>query len=159
VNEDLETEHPQAKLGEGDRRMLEHARQANPGAEVSLVDGKIVVSSKVQRRAPPRRPRKHPPAKIARRLAFAHEVERAIRSGKFRTSAAAALAFGMSSSEMTRFLDLTLLAPGIQEKILHLEDIDGVEPDVTERALRSLSGMRDWTEQGKSWDLLCRERR
>jgi hypothetical protein len=143
VNDDLETEHPEANLGEADRR-----------TEVTLVDGKLVVSGKFERRVPPRKPKKHPPAKIAKRLAFAHQVERAIHSGRFRTSAAAARAFGMSPSEMTRLLDLTLIAPNIQEEISHLMATDGVEPDMTERALRPLAALTSWAEHRAAWPQL-----
>lgn len=43
-------------------------------------------------------------------------------------------------------MDLTLLAPDIQEKILFLESVDGVEP-MSERELRKLAGCAAWRNQ------------
>ena len=47
---------------------------------------------------------------------------------------------------MTQILDLLLLAPDIQEHILHLKAVDGVEP-LAERALRDVVRHACWAEQ------------
>ncbi len=47
---------------------------------------------------------------------------------------------------MTQLLDLTLLAPDIQEQILFAESVDGVEP-MSERDLRGTVGDRRWGTQ------------
>jgi len=43
-------------------------------------------------------------------------------------------------------MDLTLLAPDIQERILFLESVDGVEP-MSERELRRIGCRRSWPAQ------------
>jgi hypothetical protein len=47
---------------------------------------------------------------------------------------------------VTQFLDLTLLAPDIQERILFSESVDGVEP-MSESALREVVRLEDWANQ------------
>jgi hypothetical protein len=47
---------------------------------------------------------------------------------------------------MTQILDLTLLAPFVQEEILFLEAVDEVEPE-SERALRVEAHAAGWAEQ------------
>jgi hypothetical protein len=43
-------------------------------------------------------------------------------------------------------MDLTLLAPDLQERVLDLEAIDGVEP-IGERALRPVTRAGNWSER------------
>ena len=47
-------------------------------------------------------------------------------------------------------MDLTLLAPDIQEEILFLERVDGIEP-VTERGLREVVKHHGWDVQQTLW--------
>jgi hypothetical protein len=42
---------------------------------------------------------------------------------------------GLTRTRVAQLLDLTLLAPGIQEQILFAESVDGIEP-MAERQLR-----------------------
>ena len=57
---------------------------------------------------------------------------------------------GFTRARVTQLMDLTLLAPDIQEEILVAE----VEPGwdlVTERGLRAIVRYGDWTEQRSHW--------
>ena len=57
---------------------------------------------------------------------------------------------GFTRARVTQLLDLTLLAPDIQEEILVAE----VEPGrdaVTERALRGVVRRPEWAEQRLAW--------
>jgi len=47
---------------------------------------------------------------------------------------------------VTQLLDLTLLAPEIQEQILFAESVDGQEP-MAERAVRAVVRVEDWAIQ------------
>jgi hypothetical protein len=51
---------------------------------------------------------------------------------------------------MTQVLGLLLLAPELQEQVLHLEAVDGMEP-LSERALRAAPRMGTWVEQRVTW--------
>jgi len=95
----------------------------------------------------PREPSRRP-AKVARMLALAHHLQRAIDEGAVADRAAVARKLGLTRARVTQLLDLLLLAPDIQEQVLELEAVDGVEP-MYERELRELSHAGAWTEQRK----------
>jgi len=75
------------------------------------------------------------PARVAQMLGLAHRIEEAIERGDYRDRADAARQLGITRARVTQLLDLLLLAPDIQEHIVFLEAVDGVEP-LSERALR-----------------------
>ena len=74
------------------------------------------------------------PSRLAWQLAFAHRVLREIADGVFRNRAAAARHYGITRARMTQLLDLVLLPPEVQEKILG-PGVDDRGP-ATERAAR-----------------------
>ncbi len=94
------------------------------------------------------------PARVALMLALAHHLEKAIDSGKVTSRAELARVLGLDRARITQLMNLMLLAPDIQEQILFLESINGVEP-VTERQLRKLVQILDWTEQRRAWEDFC----
>ena len=86
------------------------------------------------------------PAKVARMLALAHKFQRAIDRGEYESRADLAWSYGLSRARITQLMDLLLLAPDIQERVLFLESVDGREI-VGERALRRVTTAADWSEQ------------
>jgi len=90
------------------------------------------------------------PARVAVMLALAHKLEAAIEEGVACDRAEVARRLGLTRARITQLLDLTLLAPDIQEEVLGLEAVDGLEP-VTERGLREVIGTLDWAEQRRRW--------
>jgi hypothetical protein len=56
----------------------------------------------------------------------------------------------MAPQRVAQILELTLLAPDIQEAVLFLESEDGVEP-VSERTLRGIAAVVDWSTQRARW--------
>jgi hypothetical protein len=76
------------------------------------------------------------PARLAIMLALAHKIQAAIDRGVVHDRAEVARRLGLTRARVTQLLDLTLLAPDIQEAVLALEAVDGAEP-VSERALRN----------------------
>lgn len=101
-----------------------------------------------QRRAPER-----VPARVAQMLALAHHIEGRIAAGALRDRAHAAEVFGLTRPRITQLCALTLLAPDIQEQILFLEAVRGVQP-LSERALRPLVRELRWAEQRRLWSAL-----
>ena len=79
-------------------------------------------------------------------LALAHKLQRAIDCGEYESRAALSRAYGLSRARITQLLDLLLLAPDIQERVLFLESVDGREV-VGERALRRLLAAEGWAGQ------------
>lgn len=82
------------------------------------------------------------PARVALQLARAHRIQRAIESGEVKDQAEAARLLGLTRARVSQLLDLTRLAPDIQESLLTAE-----ATGLTERALRSVSGIEDWNGQ------------
>ena len=68
------------------------------------------------------------PARVAVQLALAHRIRRAIDAGEGADQAAVARELGLTRARLTQLLNLTFLAPEIQERILGLESVDGLEP-------------------------------
>ena len=97
-----------------------------------------------------KRKQKTRPLRVARMLALAHECEALIAARIVADRAELAGVLGFTRARVTQLMDLTLLAPDIQEEILVAE----VEPGrdvVTERALRAIVRYGDWTEQRSRW--------
>jgi hypothetical protein len=90
------------------------------------------------------------PAKVAQQLALAHHLQNAIDRGAVADRTTIALRLGVTKARITQLLDLTLLAPDIQELVLAMEAVDGVEP-MSERALRTIAQIREWREQRRRW--------
>ena len=90
------------------------------------------------------------PARVAEMLALAHRLEAAIDSGDYADRADVARQLGLTRARVTQLLDLTLLAPDIQEQLLFMEAVDGVEP-MTERRLRPVVAHTSWAQQRRVW--------
>lgn len=90
------------------------------------------------------------PARVALMLALAHRIEKSIAAGEFTDRSDASRRLGLTRARVTQLCDLLLLAPDIQEEILHLESVGGVEP-LSARSLRPLVKELDWREQRTKW--------
>jgi hypothetical protein len=86
------------------------------------------------------------PARVAIMLALAHKIQRAIDGGVVRDRAEVARGLGLTRARITQLLDLTLLAPDIQEQILLAEATNGIEP-MAERQLRAVVKNAAWKTQ------------
>jgi hypothetical protein len=61
---------------------------------------------------------------------------------------------GLTRARITQLMDLTLLAPDIQEQILFSDSVDGLEP-MCERALRALTCAGSWAGQRQAHECLA----
>ena len=97
-------------------------------------------SSRVMLSETPPSPKPEPvrrPAKVPRMLALAHHLQSVIDRGLVADRATVARRLGFTRGRVMQLLDLTLLAPDIQERVLELETVDRAEP-MSERGLRHL---------------------
>lgn len=101
---------------------------------------------------PPKEPEKRP-ARIALQLALAYRIQRAIEAGEIKDQAEAARLLGLTRARVSQLLDLTLLAPDIQERTLSLTE-GRLWDFQSERALRSLVRTKAWTRQREEFHLL-----
>ena len=76
-------------------------------------------------------------------LALAHRIDRMVRDGEFKDLADAARAIGVTRARMTQIVNLTLLAPEIQEGILEMTVRVGKDL-VSERLLRRIVAEPLW---------------
>jgi hypothetical protein len=125
-----------------DRIVLKGTLFRRQGRRVELSD---TPPSPPEPRTPIRRP-----ARVARMLALAHHLQRTIDNGLVADRAAVARKLGVTRARVTQLLDLLLLAPRIQEVVLALEAVDGVEP-LRERKLRTVAHAGSWAEQRVAW--------
>jgi ParB-like chromosome segregation protein Spo0J len=88
-------------------------------------------------------------------LALAHKIREAIARGQVRDQADVARRLGFTRARVTQLMDLTLLAPDLQERVLGLEAVDGVEP-ISERVLRTVVHAGSWADQTRVLGHRCR---
>jgi ParB-like chromosome segregation protein Spo0J len=86
---------------------------------------------------------------VAIMLALAHKIQQAIDRGQVRDRAEVAQRLGLTRARVTQLLDLTLLAPKIQEDLLFAQATDGIEP-LNERQFRAVTKSDYWTAQRES---------
>ncbi len=82
-------------------------------------------------------------------LALAHKIDGMIRAGEIKDLAETARLVGVTRARITQIVNLTLLAPGIQESILFLRGDDATRMQRFERDLRIVVAEADWKKQGK----------
>lgn len=87
-------------------------------------------------------------------LALAHHLQGAIDRGVVADRAAVARQLGFTRARVTQLLDLLLLAPDLQDAVLRLEAVDGVE-ELAERTLRAVAHAGTWAEQRSAWTAIC----
>lgn len=98
------------------------------------------------------------PARVARLVALAHHVEALVRSGTVRDYAQAAELSGITRARVSQIVNLLLLAPDIQERLLDMtRPALGDEP-LGEQDLRKMALMLDWDEQRRLFAHLLRAR-
>jgi hypothetical protein len=76
---------------------------------------------------------------------YTHTIQRAIDRGEIRDQAEAARMLGVTRARMTQVLDLTLLAPAIQEEILFMDGLKRNGGDA--KHLRHAARLSAWEEQ------------
>ncbi len=86
------------------------------------------------------------PARVAVTLAMAHKIRQGILAGEIKDQADAARSLALTRARLSQILDLTNLAPDLQEEILFLEATGGREP-LRERSLRGAVRIMAWGRQ------------
>ena len=104
-------------------------------------------------RVPKARPTTSPgrPPRVARVLALAHDIERRVRTDELEDLVTAARAYGLTLARVTQIVNLTLLAPEIQEAILAMTPVTAGRDSIRERALRPIVAEPVWEIQFRSW--------
>lgn len=124
----------------GDYRIIEE--------DVFWLKGRSAALSKTP--PPPKPAPVRRPAHVARQLALAHHLQRAIERGLVADQAALARKLGLTRARGSQLFDLLMLAADLQEQVLVLEAVDGAEP-MAERTLRAMAHAGTWAEQRAAW--------
>ena len=90
------------------------------------------------------------PAHVARMVALAHAIEGAVSSGQCADLATMAARLKMTRARISQVVALAYLAPDLQETILSLRAVDGIEP-LGERAIRPVAMHLSWERQRAAW--------
>lgn len=106
--------------------------------------------------APPKPRPAAVPARIARRVALAHRLEELVRSGEAKDYAALAAVGHVTRARVSQILDLLLLAPDIQERLLDMVKPDRGDELVSERHLRPIVAEPDWKKQREMFAALIK---
>jgi hypothetical protein len=90
--------------------------------------------------------------RIARLVALAHKFEAMLRRGEIECMAEIARLGHVSRARVTQIMDLTLLAPDLQEELLHLPPVKRGQDPITLRELRYVMQTPVWEEQRLRWE-------
>ena len=88
-----------------------------------------------------RSPKPNGPSRSARMLALAHYIERLVEAGELTSYAEAARVLGLTRARLTQVMNLLLLAPEIQIRILAGESVGSAG------LLRRAAGVPAWPDQ------------
>ena len=121
-------------------------RRVRRGPSVRFQKGKEPPVGKPATDLPRAEPR---PPRVAIMLALAHKLQRLLDDGQVASQAEIARMLDVTPARVTQLLDLTLLAPDIQEAILSKEATDSWP--TAERHVRRLLSTMDWTFQRSAW--------
>lgn len=95
--------------------------------------------------------------RVARVLALAYRIDRAIEGGEYRDRADAARVLRLTRARVTQIMSLLLLAPGIQEAIVSMGPVfEGRDP-ISERRVRPVALEPSWVRQRELWKELTDE--
>lgn len=85
--------------------------------------------------------------RLSRLMALAMHIDRAIATGSFQSQADLARAGRVTRARLTQILNLTGLAPDLQEKILFLKPYTNGRAPLTERQIRPVAAEPNWEKQ------------
>lgn len=89
-------------------------------------------------------------------MALAIRLEHLLASGQVKDQAEIARTAGITRARVTQIINLTQLAPDIQEAILNLEPTTDHVPRFREREVRTIAILPNWENQRLMWKRLVK---
>jgi hypothetical protein len=89
--------------------------------------------------------------RVARLLALAHKFQGMLERGEVASMAEIARLGHVTRARVTQIMDLMMLAPDIQEEVLHLPEVAAGAGVVTMRNLQAVARAPEWIEQRRRW--------
>ena len=102
-----------------------------------------------------RAPKEQPPAsipRISRLMALSIHMQELIDSGEVTDYAELARLTYVTRARITQIMNLSLLAPDIQEELLHLPPSAGGRDPIRDRMIRPITNVPDWRKQRRMWE-------
>ncbi|MBA3707488.1 MAG: hypothetical protein H0W83_01560 [Planctomycetes bacterium] len=93
--------------------------------------------------------------RVAKLMALAIRCDHLIRTGAVPDATALARLAHVTQPRMTQILNLTLLAPNIQEALLFLSPLEHGKPKYSEKKLRHICAEPSWVTQRRYWSKLA----
>lgn len=112
-----------------------------------------------QRVGSPKPKKSSTPAKlphITKLMALAIRLEHLLAAGQVKDQAEIARTAGITRARVTQIINLTQLAPDIQEAILDLEPTTDHVPRFREREVRTIAILPNWEKQRMLWKRLMK---
>lgn len=112
-----------------------------------------------QRVSAPKPKKSSAPAKlphITKLMALAIRLEHLLASGQVKDQAEIARTAGITRARVTQIINLTQLAPDIQEAILNLEPSTDHVPRFREREVRAIAILPSWEKQRTEWNRILK---
>ena len=88
-------------------------------------------------------------------MSLAIRFDRLIREGKVRDQSELARLAHVAQPRMTQIMNLTRLAPDIQETLLFLPPTTNGRNRITEKMMRPIAAEVDWRGQRQMWSAVC----
>jgi hypothetical protein len=92
--------------------------------------------------------------RISRLMAVAIRLERMLRTGEVSDLTELARLGHVTQPRMSQILNLTLLAPDIQEALLFLPRVESGKPPIHEKMLRPVVAEISWRRQREAWSTI-----
>lgn len=89
--------------------------------------------------------------RVAKLLALAIRFDQMVSDGVVANYAELARLGRVTRARVTQIMNLLNLAPDIQEEILFLDAAESERESITERELRPIATVADWSEQRRMW--------
>lgn len=106
----------------------------------------------------PARPRQRPRTPrvphVAKLMALAIRLDHLLSTGQIKDQAEIARTAGITRARVTQILNLTNLAPDIQQSLLDLPPTANPVPAFREREVRQIAIDPNWAKQRKAWKTL-----
>ena len=90
--------------------------------------------------------------RISRLMALSIHMQELIDAGEVADYAELARLTYVTRARITQIMNLSLLAPDIQEELLHLPPSAGGRDPIRERMIRPVAAVPDWRKQRKMWE-------
>jgi hypothetical protein len=121
-----------------------HFDRRGRGGRKDMRTGERAVSSVPAGRVP----------RISRLMALAIRFEQMVRTGEVADYAELARLGHVSRARITQIMNLRLLAPDLQERLLFLPRIDSGRDTIYLRQLQPIAAEPDWRKQRRLWKML-----